>query len=187
FVWQAKPGDPRNVGDEHYRIAVDLAGEQVVGLSPFFKLPEEWERQRTATQLPNVLLKGVATLFGAGLLGGAIMLFVVQARNGRIPWRPSAKVAGFLAALMALVEVNRLSVMDVRYTTSIPLSTFYARVGISFFIFPLMIGLLCWVLVGLATSFYPNAWRIFDASARRVWRRDAAVALVVGVAAAAGL
>src|SRR5207245_5272503 len=50
-----------------------------------------------------------------------------------------------------------------------------------------VIGLLCWVLVGLAMSLYPSAWRIFDASARRVWRRDAAVALVVGVAAAAGI
>src|SRR5438093_12747987 len=102
-------------------------------------------------------------------------------------WRPSAKVAGFLAALMALVELNRLSVMDVRDTPSIPLSTYRVFVALGFLIVPLVVGLLCWLLVGLATSLYPNAWRIFDASVRRVWRRDAAVALVVGVAAAAGL
>ena len=187
FVWQAKPGDPRNVGDEHYRIEVDLAGEQVVGLSRFFKLPEEWERQRTATQLPNVILTGLEWLFGAGLVGGAIFLFVIQARSRKIPWRASAKVGGFLAVLMALVELNRLSVVDIRYTTSIPLSTYRVFVALSFLIVPLVVGLLCWLLVGLATSLYPNAWGIFDATARRVWRRDAAVALVVGVAAAAGI
>src|SRR5208282_2626585 len=31
LVWQAKPGDPRNVGDAHYRLEVDIAGDQVVG------------------------------------------------------------------------------------------------------------------------------------------------------------
>ena len=44
LVWQAKPGDPRNVGDAHYRLEVDIAGDQVVGFSRSFKLPEEWER-----------------------------------------------------------------------------------------------------------------------------------------------
>ena len=48
LVWQAKPGDPRNVGDAHYRLEVDIAGDQVVGFSRSFKLPEEWERAQEA-------------------------------------------------------------------------------------------------------------------------------------------
>ncbi len=51
LVWQAKPGDPRNVGDAHYRLEVDIAGDQVVGFSRSFKLPEEWERAQEANTI----------------------------------------------------------------------------------------------------------------------------------------
>ncbi|PYU98754.1 MAG: hypothetical protein DMG26_17875, partial [Acidobacteria bacterium] len=87
FVWQAKPGDSRNVGDEHYRATVEIAGDQVVNLSRSFKLPEDWEREWTATRLPGVILTGIAVLLFAGLVGGAILLFVIQVRSGKVPWR----------------------------------------------------------------------------------------------------
>jgi hypothetical protein len=70
LVWQAKSADPRNVGDAHYRLQVDIAGDQVVGFMRLFKLPEEWLRQRTATRLPNAILAGVGYLFIAVLVGG---------------------------------------------------------------------------------------------------------------------
>ncbi|HLW78132.1 MAG TPA: CPBP family intramembrane glutamic endopeptidase, partial [Terriglobia bacterium] len=55
FVWQAKAGDPRNVGDEHYRVQTEIAGDHVVAVSRYFKLPEDWERQRTGTALSNAI------------------------------------------------------------------------------------------------------------------------------------
>src|SRR5207245_1054283 len=36
LVWQAKAPDPRNVGEAYYRLQVEIAGDQVVGLSRFF-------------------------------------------------------------------------------------------------------------------------------------------------------
>ena len=56
FVWQAKPGDPRNVADEKYRTQVNLAGDEVVSVSDYFKLPEEWMRQRQKSGLANSVL-----------------------------------------------------------------------------------------------------------------------------------
>ena len=58
LVWQAKPGDPRNVGDAHYRLEVDIAGDQVVGFSRSFKLPEEWERAQEGNSIVNNILHG---------------------------------------------------------------------------------------------------------------------------------
>ena len=52
LVWQAKPGDPRNVGDAHYRLQVDIAGDQVVGFSRSFKLPEDWVRAQEGHHTP---------------------------------------------------------------------------------------------------------------------------------------
>ncbi|MGH9354495.1 MAG: CPBP family intramembrane glutamic endopeptidase, partial [Terriglobia bacterium] len=42
LVWQARPGDPRNVDGARYRLAVDIAGSQVAGFSRYLKLPEQW-------------------------------------------------------------------------------------------------------------------------------------------------
>ncbi len=187
FIWQAKPGDPRNVGDEHYRIQVDIAGDQVVSFSRFFKLPEDWVRQRTATRLPNVVLIGISSLFGVLLVGVALLVFVRQVRGGQISWRPSVKAGVFLLGMTALTELNEFSTLDRAYDTSIPLSTFHLFVLAGFVIAPLALGLLGWVLVALSTSLYSNAWQILRGSVRRIWRRDAAVALVTCVAAAAGL
>jgi hypothetical protein len=39
----------------------------------------------------------------------------------------------------------------------------------------------------MVTSLYPDAWRILQGSARRLWRRDAAVATVLSVAAATAI
>lgn len=185
FTWQAKLGDPRNVGDEHYRVAVDIAGDQVVAVSRYFKLPEDWERQREGTRLANAILIGVVSLLGIALTGGAIALFVVNVRA--IPWRASLKVGIFLAVVAALGEVFRIPTADRLYQTSVPLRTFTLLVAVGFVILPLLAGLAGWLLAGLAVSLYPDAWGVFRSAARRVWRRDAAVALVLSLAAGAGL
>jgi CAAX prenyl protease-like protein/uncharacterized protein DUF4901 len=187
FVWQARPGDPRNVGDEHYRIQVDIAGDQVIAVSRLFKLPEDWERERQGTRLPNDILIGVSVLLALGLAGGAVILFVRQVRAGAILWRRSVKVGAFLAFASLATELNQLSTLDRNYNTSIPLSAFRLLIVVGFVLGPLLVGLLGWLLVGLATSLYPVAWAAMRASARRVWRRDALAGIVVSIAAAAAL
>ncbi|HEV2491593.1 MAG TPA: CPBP family intramembrane glutamic endopeptidase [Terriglobia bacterium] len=187
FTWQAKAGDPRNVGDEHYRVRVEIAGDQVVAVSRVFKLPEDWVRERQGTGLANAILIGIASLVGIGLAGGAVILFVREVRAGRIRWRASLKPGVFLAVVTLLGELDRLTLIDRNYPTSIPLSSYRLLVVVSFVILPLLVGLASWLLVGLATSLYPDAWAVLRASARRVWCRDAAVAMVVSLAAAAAL
>lgn len=102
-------------------------------------------------------------------------------------WRPGVKVGALLAVATALLELDRLPTLEAAYPTSIPLSTFGLGVSIAFVIGALLAGLGGWVLVTLATSLYPDGWRIFQGSARCIWRRDAAVAVTVSLAVAAGL
>jgi hypothetical protein len=187
FTWQAKPGDPRNVDQARYRLAVDIAGSQVIGFSRYFKLPEDWERQRAATRLPNAILMGLGYLLVSGLVAGGIILFVKQLRSGRIPWRASVKVGAVLAVVFALSELNQIPSFYLTYDTSIPLSSFNLRLAASLLITPLVVGLGGWIMAGLAISIYPHIWQIFRAPARRVWSRDAIIAIVVSLATGAGL
>ena len=103
-----KPDNPLNVGDAHFRIAVDIAGDHVVGTFRYFKLPETWTRQREASHLANSVLLLLTSLLMIGLSALAIILFVKQVQAGEIPWRRSLWVGVVMAGLMA----KRLSRAD---------------------------------------------------------------------------
>lgn len=187
LVWQAKPGDPRNIGEARYRLQVDIAGNQVVGFSRDFKLPEQWVRRQESSSLPNFILLAVEIIFGAGLVAGAIWLFVRRVRGGSIRWLASLKVAVVLVILFGLATWNASSVLDRVYNTSISLSNFHLQLAASLIFLGLAAGVALWFVVALATSLYPAAWQIFGRSSRAAWRRDAAIALVVSLAVGAGL
>jgi len=187
LTWQAKPGDPLNVGDAYYRVSVEIAGDQVVGTSRYFKLPENWTRQRRATRLGNVVLLGLESLLGIGIIALVIIFFVKQVRAGKMPWKRSLWVGAAVAVLMVLLELTTLPLLYERYNTSVSLQNFWITVAVSLAVTPLVMGVAGWLLVALATSVYSDPWKLFQGEARRVWRRDAVVAFVVSVAAAAGV
>ena len=188
FTWKANPSDPRNVGSAEYRLEADVAGDQVVSFRRSFKLPEDWERAHSATRLPNVILSVIGYLVLAGLVCGGLILFVQQLRRRAIPWRPAAWVGVAVFVLTGLLQLNSLlPAIDQGYTTSIPLSAYHLEKVIQLVIAPLVWGLLVWLLVGLATSLYPDAWRILRSSARRTWSLDAAMAVALTIAAAAAI
>jgi membrane protease YdiL (CAAX protease family) len=187
LVWQAKAGDPRNVADAHYRLEVDVAGDQVVSFARSFKLPEAWERARSSSSLVNSVLSFAGILVGLAMAGAAVFLLVKQIRSGQVPWRPAAKVGALIGALMILAELNQLPPLDRQYDTSIPLATWRLFMAVILVVRPLLAGLLCWLLAGLAASLYPEAWQLMRGCARRVWRRDAVVCIVLVLAAEAGL
>jgi len=187
LVWQAKAGDPRNVADAHYRLEVDVAGDQVVGFARLFKLPEAWEREQRSSSLVNSMLSFAGILVGLVLVGAGVVLLVMQIRSGHIAWRPAAMAGALILALTVLTELNQWSGLDRQYTTSLPFATWRLFEVVSLVVVPLLAGLLCWLLVGLAASLYPQAWLLLKDSARRLWRRDAAVCIVLALAVELGL
>ena len=187
LVWEAKPGDPRNVGEARYRLEAQVAGDQVITFKRFFKLPEAWERDRQANHLSNFILIGVSILLFMTMVAAGLILFVQQVRSGRMPWKRSAKFGAWVAIFMLVATANQWPAFDQKYDTSISLASYHLQVAISLIVIPLASGLMAWLLLGLAASFYPNTWKLFSRSARRVWRRDALVATGVSVAAAVAL
>jgi hypothetical protein len=92
-----------------------------------------------------------------------------------------------VAALGFLGTLNSLPLIYRSYDTSMPMAIWKLVVGVSVIVVPLLEGMLAWLLIGAACSIYPDAWKVFSRTARRVWRRDAVVALVVSLAATLGL
>lgn len=187
LVWQAKPGDPRNVGDAHYRLEVELAGDQVAGFRRFFKLPESWVRRQEATRLADSIFSGAGIVLAIGLIAGGVWLFAVRVRRGAIRWMKALKVAALFTSLLALYEINALPALGRVYNTSISLANFRLQIGVSYLVLVLFAGALVWMFTALSTSLYPQSWRLLNSAARHVWRRDAVVATVVSFAVGAGV
>jgi membrane protease YdiL (CAAX protease family) len=187
LVWQAKPGDPRNVGDAHYRLEVNIAGDQVVGFSRSFKLPEDWERAQESNSIVNNILLGVSVVTILSLLAAGLILFVNLVRSGQMQWKRSAKVGVLVAVMGFLGALNALPMTASSYDTSMPLTIWNLFMAVSLIVVPLVEGLLAWLLIGSVASLYPDAWKLFSGAARRMWRRDALVALVLSLAAGAGM
>jgi hypothetical protein len=187
LVWEAKPGDPRNVGDARYRLEAQIAGDQVITFARFFKLPEAWEREEEANHLSNFALIGVFILLVMTIVAVGVLLFAQQVRSGRMPWKRSAKYGMWVGILMFVATANQWPTFEQSYNTSISLASYRLQHGVGLIVVPIVFGLLAWVVLGLAASFYPDAWKLFRRSARRVWRRDALVATGVSVAAAVAL
>ena len=187
LVWQAKPGDPRNVGDAHYRLEVGIAGDQVVGFSRSFKLPEEWVRAQESTNVVNNILVGISILTILTLVAAGLILFVNLVRSGQMPWKRSAKFGVLLAILGFLGALNGLPLVYQSYNTSVPLTVWKLVVAVGVIVVPIVEGLCAWLMIGSAASLYPDAWKVFGGAARRIWRRDAVVALVLSLAAGAGM
>jgi membrane protease YdiL (CAAX protease family) len=187
LVWQAKPGDPRNVGDAHYWLKVDIAGDQVTGFSRSFKLPEAWERAQEGRTLVNNILMGVSALTVFSWLAAGLIVFVNLVRSGQMLWKRSAKFGILIAFLVLLGAFNSLPLNSARYNTSMPLTVWKLQVAVGITVVPILTGLLAWLLIGSVASVYPDAWKVLGSAARRMWRRDALVALGVSLAAGAGL
>src|SRR5690348_9635365 len=187
LTWQVKPDNPLNVGEAHFRIAVNVAGDQVIGTSRYFKVPEDWTRQREASRLGNSVLLGLDSLLGVALFALVILLFVNQVRAGEVPWRRSLWVGLVLAGLTVIEELNAIPLMYEQYRTSISLSNFWITVAVGLAVSPLLMGLFVWLAVALTTSLYPDSWSIFRGAVRRVWRRDAVIVLALSLSAAVGI
>jgi membrane protease YdiL (CAAX protease family) len=186
FVWQAKPGDPRNVADAYYRVQVDIAGNRVVSVADEFKLPEEWRRAQETSGLLNTALRVAGALFAIIIAIRIIIVSVSQVRSGRVPWRASAWVGAAMAVLVLLSELNSWPTVEASYSTSLALSTFWLQAGVGLAMAPILSGLGAWMLVALALSLFPDATHLLRRSTPSAWKKDALVAAVLSLALVAG-
>ena len=178
FVFEAVEGDPRNLDELHYRVRVNIAGDEPVSIYRFLKVPEDWQRTRQESTTLKTALSGLLIVLIAAVVLNGLWLLVRRVRNEGIVWAPLIKIAAIVAAFFLLDFLNGLSVVERAYDTRLTLSIFTITQILSIVLGSLGIGLMIVAALGLATSLYPD-WPARLRAARRVPEfRDA----VVGVA-----
>jgi hypothetical protein len=187
LTWQARAGNPLNVGEAYYRLELDIAGDQPVGFSHLFKLPEAWGRQQGKHTLANYVDLMIKVILIGGLLGGAVWLFVYQVRRNQLRWRQTLLLSVAVGALALLAQINALALVKSNYPTAYSMSTFNLFVVVGFLFVFLVVTLAAWVATAFAVGLYPNSWGVFETPAKRTWARDAAVVLVLAIVLGAGV
>jgi hypothetical protein len=181
FLWEAREGDPRNVGQARHRVSVVVQGDQVGGYQQFLKLPEDWVRQRQQrTAVGSIRL--ILQIAAAGTIVGLLLWLLISGhRAGVVRWRRALLLSIPYAALAFLGAMNGWPEVQLRYDTSIPwnvyLVTILVGLGIS-----VVLGYLAAVIsVALATTGWPQAWTLKHARVRRELLPDAFLAAAAGV------
>jgi len=187
LVWEARPGDARNVEEAHYRTEIHVAGDRVTTWRSFWKIPEAFSRARERQNWISISVAALRIAVGLAVVVWGLWLLIRNIRRGLVRWRLALKLAIPVALLSAVDGLLRLPQVYQRYDTTMPLVTFQATTWIG-----VLIGIVGAVLgFGLAaaflTSFFPDCMEALRPMRRRLTAIDAVLAALAlaGLALAA--
>jgi hypothetical protein len=175
--WEAPPGDPRNVGDAHFRIAMSVDGDQVTSLRSHWDIPEAYQRFREGGTLATHALTALKIVVISGILVWGLGILLRNVRRGLVPWRLVLRIAALTTTAMAIGELLSLRLIFKQYPTTIPLVTFEATAAIGIGVSVIFGFLALAAAVALLASCYPASLQIFERKARRILGFDALAAL----------
>lgn len=157
-----------SVGDARFRIALKVAGDQLVAVDTFKHIPQAFdqrfdEMRALNTQISQIASYFMAVLFGlGGLVGGGVWLFRRhQLRWIKAFWPALVVGAGLGAALLANMPMAWMN-----YQTTSSAQTFIlqqlAQAGGVFVIFTLLFATIYAVAEGLARNAFAEHPRLWD-------------------------
>jgi hypothetical protein len=185
FEWESRAGDPRNVDETRFRVAIEVSGDQVTSGHVYWKTPEAFDRAREASNAVSIGVAVARIVVTAGVLVYALWLIILGTRNGVIRWGAALKLA---APAVVLYPVGRLLLIGLRlkdYNTAKPIETFQVETYLDILTGTLGTALALILASAIIASFYPRALEELRRANRRILGLDAVFA--VGAAAGFGL
>jgi membrane protease YdiL (CAAX protease family) len=181
--WEARPGDPRNLDEAHYRVHVEVAGDRVSELRSYWKIPEAYERSREQQNALSIAVMALRIgMIAAGIVC-ALWLLIQATRKGLVQWRGAIRLALPATLLFALAWLLSFEFMLKAYNTAIPLETFQAGLFMTLLMSVIFMFLILVAAAALVALFYPESMEAWRAANRGLLGLDAGAALL----AAAGL
>jgi membrane protease YdiL (CAAX protease family) len=178
LVWEARPGDPRNVDEARFRVTIEVAGDRVVSLRSGWKIPENYSRARSRQNALSITLLTLRIAVGSFLGGAGLWLLIQRIRKGLVNWGQAIRLAIPVALLGLLGQLLTVQLAFKGYDSAVPLGTFKAMMWIGIAI-SLIFGFLMYTAMSaLLTSLYPESLATLRTAGRRLCGVDAAVAML---------
>lgn len=185
FIYERRGDDPGApaIGDGRLRLRLVVAGDRLVGLSPYVFVPEAFVRRYATMRSANDTIASFASV-SAGLLyglGGCVVGLVWLMRRHAVRWKPAMTWGAVVAGLIAASSLSAIPASWFDYDTATAATTHLAtRIANAF-----VGGVLAWLgltvvfaaaegLGRLAFGRHPQlwrAWRVPAAASPEVWGR----------------
>ena len=179
--WEARPGDPRNLDEAHYRVHIEVAGDRVSSLRSYWKIPEAYERSRQRQNALSIVVLALRIgMIAAGIVY-ALWLLLQATRNGLVRWGGAIRLAVPATLLFALAWLLSFELMMKSYTTAIPLETYQAVLYMTLLMSLILMFLMLGAAAALIALFYPESLGAFRAANRGLLGLDAAAALLAAI------
>ena len=187
LIWEARPGDARNVDQTRWRVGVSVAGDRVTAARGFWKLPEAWERSREQENALAIAVTVVRIAAIAGLVVYALWLLIHGTRQGVVRWRAAIRLALPATLIFPVAPLLSAGLMLKGYRTDVPLETFQAMTYLSLAMGAIFGFLLMGAAAAVVVTFYPDAVPALRRGNRAVMAADAVAALLAGAGIALAL
>ena len=178
LVWEARPGDPRNVDQTHWRVEVRVSGDRVTSARGFWKLPEAWQRGREQENALAIIIAVLKIAVIAGLVVYALWLLIQGTRQGIVRWRAAIRLAIPATLLFPVAPLLSVGLMLRNYRTDVPLETFQAMTYVSLAMSAVLGFLLMAGAAAVVVTFYPDAVPALRRAGRAAMALDAIAALL---------
>ena len=176
LVWEARPGDARNVDGAHYRTEIEVDGDRVTSWRSFWKIPEAFARNRERQNWMSIWVAALRIALAVAITVWGLWLMIRNIRRNLVPWGTALRLAIPAALLTAAGGLLRLPQIYERYDTAIPMATFQASadIGLAITVVGALLGFA--FAAGFLTSFFPDCLSAFRPSRRRWTALDAVAA-----------
>lgn len=185
FVWEALPGDPRNLEESTFRCEVHIAGDRPAGLRRYTKLPEQWLREREEGSIWRTILRWVPILTIIVIALHLLWLVISRIRAGELSWTRPLWIGAACTSIFFVGITNGLPTFFAAYTTEIPLAIFTLTQTVIILFGALILGVAVAGSVGLAESMFPGTVSKLSSTSLVPQFKDGV--LLAGLAVAGGL
>jgi membrane protease YdiL (CAAX protease family) len=181
IVWEARPGDPRNLDGVRFRLEVSVAGDRVSAWRVYWHVPETYERARSQKNWIAIVLAILRIGVPVALVVAGIWLLIENIRRGLVAWRPAMRIALPATLLMAVSSLLMLAQSYRSYPTSVSLQVFQAMTATGLVIAFIGTFLGLGAAVALVTSSFPASLDSLRRSTRRALGPDALACLAAAI------
>lgn len=155
FTWEKKK---LHVAQAKFRLSVEVQGNEVLALSRFVKIPDEYERNEYKRTTRMTIISGILGLVSMGLGVAVLIVFVMQFAAKRIDLKLGLKWGLLFAAFSALGWVNDLPTFFSGYTDTDPLSRYILTDAVRTLVWLVGAGIGGALLVVFANAIYRQAF-----------------------------
>ncbi len=178
--WKFTYADPRVDAGEggEARVAVEIAGDEVVGEGRYIFVPEAWQRAETDRAGRLAVAKSVVAMALIVLVVAALVSSIIAWSRGRFDRRAFWIASLIMLAAAAINTVNQWPLLGMHLSTAEPVTTQISLYLAGAVLKAVLSALVCGVLAGVA-SFAARAHVEPGLTQPMLWMRGGAAALFV--------